>query len=113
MKNTNYQSSGRISITSTKQELRQGATNLCGYFIHNPNGAESWIQIFAKAATDVTVGTTTPDLTLKMPANGEITWIFPMGKEFGLTNGLTIAATTTETGAVNPSTALTGFVFFT
>jgi hypothetical protein len=73
--------------------------------IYNPNAAAAYIQVFNKASGSVTLGTTVPDYvvgvqptdTIAIPLDG-------LGMQFP--NGVTLAATTTPTGAVAPASTL-------
>lgn len=69
--------------------------------------ADLWIQLFdARAAADVTVGTTTPNLSFIIPMSDGTNYTattkdFPKGVRF--VKGLVIAATTTATGNGAPA----------
>lgn len=73
---------------------------------NSANSAKSYLQLYdAAAAADVTVGTTTPDKTLFVPASGAMD--FNWGKEpIKFSRGLVIAATTTVGGNTNPASAV-------
>lgn len=80
--------------------LKIGALNL-----FNNNAVVGWLQIFKKPASGVTLGTTAPDVSIPLTASGELTWSFgDKGWNLGGT-GLSVAATTTRTGAVAGSIA--------
>lgn len=95
------------SVTNTKVEVSDTKTNMYGFLFENNDSSAVYVQIFNKDADDVTVGTTAPDFTYLVPANS----VF--GKDaqdividhFNV--GLTIAVTTTRTGAAAPTTAAT------
>lgn len=88
-----------------------GTRKIYGYLLHNPNGSESFMQVFYKPAIDVALGTTAPDLIVKISANGSVAWDFsdPRGK--GAT-GMSVAATTTDTGSTALTIGLSGVVFY-
>lgn len=96
-------------INATKQQIKAVSGTLGGWaWLYNPNTAATFLQIFNKASASVTVGTTAPDFVIVLPgiaaasatgsaANNEIV----MG--IAMSTGITIAATTTETGLTNPT----------
>jgi len=96
-------------ISSTKQQIKSSAGTFGGYvMLYNPNTAVTFIQVFNKASASVTVGSTAPDFVIPLPgiasasatgsaANAEVV----MG--VAMSTGITIAATTTETGSSAPA----------
>lgn len=97
-------------IDNTAQACKTSAGNLYGYHIQNPNSSDAWVQFYNAAAADVTVGTTTPKLSLVVPANGAIEHIGPIPVEFS--TAITYAATTTAAGGTDPTTGLVGNLFY-
>lgn len=99
-------------ISSTKLQLKATAGTFGGWaWLYNPNTAATFIQVFNKASASVTVGTTAPDFVIVLPgiasasatgsaANAEIV----MG--IAMSTGITVAATTTETGSTAPSNTI-------
>jgi hypothetical protein len=79
--------------------------------IGNNNAAVSFLQIFNLATAGVTVGTTTPLMTIEIPANsGKV--IAP-GELVDLGgSGFVIAGTTGRANSTNPSTALDVNIMF-
>ena len=77
--------------------------------VSNPNTVDCYLQLFDFATGDVTVGTTTPAMSLFVPA-GDGTLNGAMDKEYsgGLTfeTAITYACTTTATGSGDPTTGL-------
>jgi hypothetical protein len=73
--------------------------------IGNNNAAVSFLQVFNLASGDVTVGTTTPLMTIEIPANsGKVIapgCLVDLGG-----SGFTIAGTTGRANSTAPSTAL-------
>lgn len=81
------------------------------YFIEvsNPNAADAYLQLFDLATGSVTVGATTPKLSLLVPAgdgtkDGAMDKVFTIGLHFG--TAITYACTTTATGSGDPTTGL-------
>ena len=98
------------SLSTTLTRIAATGSNLSGYNISNPNAATVYVQIFDAAATgDVTLGSTTPNLSIAVPAFGVTDALPSSGVAFQ--NGIVIAATTTATGSSAPSTALVANFF--
>ena len=74
---------------------------LTGYLINNPNSAEVFVQFFDSSS--VTVGTTTPVLSVKVGSSGTVQTNDI--KQF-FTNSIKVAATTTEEGNTAPTSAV-------
>lgn len=86
---------------TTVTTVKGTAGELGAYHCLNPNAAVSYVQIFDTSST-VTLGVTTPVLSLGLPANdgGNLEWT--IGVHFA--NGIKVAVTTTATGSTGPST---------
>lgn len=86
------------------------STRLTNLEVQNINTVDVYIQFFdAKAAADVTVGSTTPKQSYIVPAS-DGTNHTATAKDWGdrgllFMHGIVIAITTTATGASSPSTA--------
>ena len=83
------------------------------YYLHvvNSNTADAYLQLFDAATGDVTVGTTTPVLTLLIPG-GDGTNSGALDRAFNeapinFETAITYACTTTPTGSGDPTTGLT------
>ena len=89
--------------STTVTTVKGSAGELGAYHCLNPNSAAAYVQIFDTAGT-VTLGSTTPVLSLGLPASdgGNLEWT--MGVHFA--NGIKVAATTTATGSTAPGTAV-------
>lgn len=92
------------ALSNTKQAVNASAGNLYGYHIYNPNTSVIYVQLFNLASASVTVGTTAPTAVLAIPPLGWADAEPATPIAFG--TALTIAATTTSTGSVAPTTAL-------
>lgn len=90
-------------LTTTVVTVKGSAGTLGGYFIYNPNSTVSFVQVFDVSGT-VTLGTTRPNVMFGIPplssANMEI------GNGLNFANAIKIAATTTSSGSVAPTTGL-------
>jgi hypothetical protein len=96
-------------LSTIVTSVKNGAGELGAYHCLNNSGADAYVQIFDVAtAGAVTLGTTTPVLSLGLPAasslpgGGNVEWA--NGIHFA--NGIQVAATTTATGNTAPSPAL-------
>jgi hypothetical protein len=85
-------------VAAAKTAVKATPCQIHGWHIVNQNAAEAFIQVFDKAAGDVTVGTTAPDYVIPLPASGGA--VLPLNKVgFRHDVGLVVACTTTATGA--------------
>lgn len=90
------------AVAATPVSVFAAQGNLYGFYVEGGT-AESFLQIFDKASTgDVTLGTTVPAFTFRIPAGGVI------GKDVNdsplhyFARGCVIAVTATRTGAGAP-----------
>lgn len=98
------------SIDNTAQACKTSRGRVYGYHVQNPNASDAWLQFYDVAAGSVTVGTTTPKLSLVVPASGAIEAYFTVPWEFE--TAITYSATTTAAGGTNPTTGLVGNLFY-
>lgn len=94
---------------NTAQSIKGGSGGLHFLEVQNPNTSDAYIQLFDDETGDVTVGSTTPVLSLFVPAgdgtsDGAMDKMFPFPIKFK--TAITYACTTTATGAGDPSTGL-------
>lgn len=74
--------------------------------IHNPNAAVEFVHFYDATAANVTVGTTTPVFSVSVASSGQ-RHIPPQDLPYyEFETAITIAASTTATGAVAPGTGL-------
>jgi hypothetical protein len=85
------------SVNATKQQVKGSAGQVYGYHILNNTAAIAYMQVFDKASASVTVGTTTPDYVIPLPASFGATLEISTGVAHA--NGITVACTTTRTGS--------------
>jgi hypothetical protein len=102
---THFDSDGDNSA----QAARTTGTRLFGIEVSNTNTADAYLQLFNTSTSGVTVGSTTPKLSLLVPAgsgsnDGAMDKDFTDGIEFD--TALTYACTTSATGSGDPSTGL-------
>lgn len=90
---------------NTAQVLKAAAGTLYKVHAVNTNVAAAYIQLFNVAAGSVTVGVTAPNYVIYVPPSGAVTEDFVHPLNFA--TAITYAATTTATGAGDPTTGLT------
>lgn len=78
-------------------------SRLEGWYIDNPNTSMVYVQFFEGIASNITLGTTPPKLSLGIPAGSAANT--DVGNGITFTNGMVIAVTTTRSGAVAPAAA--------
>lgn len=91
-----------IDLDEAAEEIKASAGQIGGYYIHNSASSVRYLKIYDATSANVTVGTTTPAMTIPLPANAAANLSDGMGIEF--TNGITVAATTDLTGSAAPGT---------
>lgn len=83
-------------VNATAATVSVVPVRLISMTLLNTTGAIAYLQMFFKDS-GVTVGTTTPDMVIPLPANGGVSITIPDGWWLGGT-GLIVAGTTTRTG---------------
>lgn len=96
------------ACTNSAQVVKASAGAFGGYFINNPNTADSWVHIYNVAAASVTVGTTAPKLSFRIPGvaanSAAANWEIAAGVSFD--TAIAVACTSTAGGNGAPSNAL-------
>lgn len=97
------------ALSTTVQTVKSSAGILMFAEFSNPNTVDAFIQIFD--VSSVTLGTTTPTLSLLVPGGASSTLRGAQDKALAwpvnFATNIKIAATTTPTGLTAPSTAIT------
>lgn len=101
--------SGALSNAAT--QVKNGAGQVYGYDIHNPNAAIAYVQFFNSAVGSVIPGTTAPVYSIGIPANSRAVMEWPNGIQH--TAAIVVAATTTRAGSTAPGSALDVNVIYT
>lgn len=90
-----------IDLDETEEEIKATAGQLYGYYFANTNASARYLKFYNATAANVTVGTTTPVLTLYLPPTSAGHVEFSHGVAFS--TAITAAATTgvadNDTGA--------------
>lgn len=90
------------ALSTTVSSVKASAGEFGGYFCYNPNTTVEYIQVFN--ASSVTLGTTTPLMSLGIPPSSAANLNIQNGINFS--TAIQVAATTTPTGSTAPTTAL-------
>lgn len=99
------------ALTNSAQAIKASAGQLYGWYIYNPNATAAYVNIYNIAAASVTVGTSTPQMNIVIPATSAANILGAVGIEF--TNaGFSASATTTGGGNTAPGTALEANFFY-
>lgn len=93
-----------VSCDNSAQSAKASAGYLVGGDFVNPNGTNIFIQLF-DSATAPTIGTTTPNYVIFIPAMGA--YVKDSAIPLTFTNKIYYACTTTQTGSGAPALALT------
>jgi hypothetical protein len=90
-----------IDVDETEEEAKGTAGQVFGWYFYNDGAAEVYVKFYNATAANVTVGTTTPVLTIPIPAGAAANVFSSIGVAFG--TAITVAATTgvadNDTGA--------------
>ncbi len=73
-----------LDATAVEQEVKATGGKLYGWYIHNDGAAKVYVKFYDATAAAVVVGTTTPRMTVPLPAGAAANVEF--------TNGITFAA---------------------
>lgn len=86
-----------LNLAATVAAVKASAGMVDSITVTNSHSAVQYLQVFNTASGSVTLGTTTPVLTVAVPATNTVQLNFDKGLKFG--TAISIAATTTPTGA--------------
>jgi hypothetical protein len=92
------------ALSTTVTAIKASAGGLYMLQCGNTNASEQYVQIFNVASGGVTLGTTTP--TLSVPIGATTTGGFALSMPMTFGTAMSAAATTTATGSTAPGTAL-------
>lgn len=81
-----------IDLDESEEDVKTSAGQVYGWFIYNNAAATTYVKFYNATAANVTVGTTTPVLTLPIPAGSAANMVFPLGIAFS--TAICVAATT-------------------
>lgn len=84
----------KAGLQNTYQTVKASAGTLYGYYLHNPHSLDTFVQIYDHASPSV--GTTSPKLSIGVPAEGAANLEIWGGISFA--TAITIAGTASATG---------------
>lgn len=94
-----------IDLDETEEEVKATAGIVYGFAFTNTATATRFLKFYNDTAANVTVGATTPVLTLGLPGNtsDDVSGVFPFPSGLNFSTAITVAATTgvadNDTGA--------------
>lgn len=94
-----------IDLDETEEEVKATAGCVYGVWFSNTATSTRFLKFYNATAASVTVGTTTPVLTLALPGNtsDDVSGVFSIGQGIKFATAITVAATTgvadNDTGA--------------
>lgn len=90
-----------IDLDETEEEIKATAGQLYGYYFSNSNAAARFLKLYNATAANVTVGTTTPVLTLYLPATsaGHVAFTHGVAFDTAITAAATTGVADSDTGA--------------
>jgi hypothetical protein len=96
-------------LDATVRNITAPNNQWLGYVLHEKSNVVTFVQIFYKPASEVVLGSTAPDFTVRLAASDSVALDFRRPIE--VKGGMSAAATTTETGSTGAATATTGQFF--
>lgn len=90
-----------IDLDETEEEVKATAGNVYGYYFANTNATARYLKFYNATAASVSVGTTTPVMTMYLPPTsaGHIGFAFPAGFATAITVAATTGVADADTGA--------------
>jgi len=88
---------------NTAQAMKTAGGTLVKLHIFNPNASIEYVQVFNKATTGVTPGTTVPDMIFGVPASGYATYDIETGFDTAISY---VCADEATGGATDPTVGL-------
>jgi hypothetical protein len=81
-----------LDLDESEEEVKGSAGQVFGYFVYNAAAVVQYLKFYNATAANVTVGTTTPVITIPVPAEGGANVEFSMGIPFD--TAISVAVTT-------------------
>lgn len=90
-----------IDLDESEEEIKATAGQLYGYYFSNSNAAARFLKFYNATAANVTVGTTTPVLTLYLPPTsaGHVAFTHGVAFDTAITAAATTGVADNDTGA--------------
>jgi len=85
-----------IDLDESEEEVKATAGTVYGVWFSNTATASRFLKFYNATAANVTVGTTTPVLTLALPGNStdDVSGVFSIAQGIAFSTAITVAATT-------------------
>ena len=97
-------STATAALSTTVTSVKASAGQVYGWYVYNANSTACYLQVFNTASGSVTLGTTTPTMSLGIPAGGGANVAMPNGIAFS--TAISMAATTTRAGSTACTSAI-------
>lgn len=90
-----------LDLDESEEEIKATAGNVYGYYFYNAAASIRYLKFYNATAANVTVGTTTPVLTIPVPATtpGHVTFPYPIGFSTAISAAVTTGLADNDTGA--------------
>lgn len=103
--NETFTSSPQVGLSTTVKLVKASPGIVSIVHCWNPNTSQIYVQLFNALPTNVTLGTTAPVAFIPIAATSTGGWSISPLALGGFRTAISVAATTTATGAGAPSTA--------
>jgi hypothetical protein len=97
-----------LDLDESEEEVKATAGQVYGYFVYNAATSAQYLKFYNATAANVTVGTTTPVITIPVPAEGGANVEFSMGIPFD--TAISVAVTTGVADADTGAPAANSFI---
>lgn len=90
-----------IDLDESEEQIKATAGSLYGYYFANTNASARYLKFYNATAASVTVGTTTPVMTLYLPPTsaGHVGFAVPIAFDTAITAAATTGVADSDTGA--------------
>lgn len=88
-----------IDLDQTEEQVKDGPGVVAWVRMHNLAASKVYVKFYDALASSVTVGSTTPVLTIPMEANSGEVWSVPLGFATAITVAATTGVADNDTGA--------------
>lgn len=106
-----------LDLDETEEQIKSSAGQVYGMWFTNTATSTRFLKFYNATATDVTVGTTTPVITLGLPGNtsDDISGVFSSAYGIKFNTAITVACTTgiadNDTGAPSANDVLVNIFY--
>lgn len=106
-----------LDLDETEEEVKASAGTLYGIIFSNLSTSTRFLKFYNATAASVTVGTTTPVLTIALPGNAsdDISGVYAIPQGVAFSTAITVAATTgladNDTGAPGANEVIVNLLF--